>query len=75
MSNYFLNDELSKKTSISGSRSWAVRRFSAGAAMVLLFLISLRFTSKRNRTNYKTNKPIATSTTIKFILVLFWCWG
>ncbi|KAJ4840851.1 hypothetical protein Tsubulata_027785 [Turnera subulata] len=52
MSNYsFLNDKLSKKTSIFGLRLWVVVGICVGAAIVLvLFLISLWFTSKRNKT-------------------------
>ncbi|KAJ6675850.1 RECEPTOR-LIKE KINASE PLANT [Salix viminalis] len=62
MSNYFLNDELSKKTSIFGLRLWVVLGICVGAAIVLLlFLISLWFTSKRNKTSNKANKPIATA--------------
>ncbi|TXG52438.1 hypothetical protein EZV62_021607 [Acer yangbiense] len=50
MSDYsFLNDQLSKKTSIFGLRLWVVLGICVGAAIVLvLFLISLWFTSKRN---------------------------
>ncbi|CAK9177025.1 unnamed protein product [Ilex paraguariensis] len=49
----FLNDELSKRTSIFGLRLWVVLGICVGAAIVLvLFLISLWFTSKRN---YKKN--------------------
>ncbi|KAJ8541113.1 hypothetical protein K7X08_001929 [Anisodus acutangulus] len=45
----FLNNELSKKTSIFGLRLWVVLGVCVGAATVLvLFLISLWFTSKRN---------------------------
>ncbi|KAJ8763254.1 hypothetical protein K2173_026155 [Erythroxylum novogranatense] len=52
MSNYsFLNDQLSKRTSIFGLRLWVVLGICVGAAIVLiLFLISLWFTSKRNKT-------------------------
>ncbi|CAK7347524.1 unnamed protein product [Dovyalis caffra] len=65
MSNYFLNDQLSKKTSIFGLRLWVVLGICVGAAIVLLlFLISLWFTTKRNKTD-KANKPITTTT--KFI--------
>lgn len=50
MSNYaFLNDQLSKRTSIFGLRLWVVLGICVGAAIVLvLFLISLWFTSRRN---------------------------
>ncbi|KAJ6328073.1 hypothetical protein OIU77_009875 [Salix suchowensis] len=70
MSNYFLNDELSKKTSIFGLRLWVVLGICVGAAIVLLlFLISLWFTSRRNKTSNKANKPIATAgtATTKFV--------
>ncbi|MCD7470283.1 hypothetical protein HAX54_010012 [Datura stramonium] len=44
----FLNDELSKRTSIFGLRLWVVLGICVGAAIVLvLFLISLWFTAKR----------------------------
>ncbi|GLT34205.1 hypothetical protein SLA2020_087320 [Shorea laevis] len=51
MSEYsFLNDQLSKRTSIFGLRLWVVLGICVGAAIVLvLFLISLWFTSKRNK--------------------------
>lgn len=46
----FLNDELSKRTSIFGLRLWVVLGICVGAAIViLLFLISLWFTSRRNK--------------------------
>lgn len=50
MSNYaFLNDQLSKRTSIFGLRLWVVLGICVGAAIVIvLFLISLWFTSRRN---------------------------
>lgn len=50
MSEYtFLNDQLSKRTSIFGLRLWVVLGICVGAAIVLvLFLISLWFTSRRN---------------------------
>ncbi|KAJ9186758.1 hypothetical protein P3X46_002296 [Hevea brasiliensis] len=53
MSNYsLLNDQMSKRTSIFGLRLWVVLGICVGAAIVLvLFLISLWFTSKRNKTN------------------------
>ncbi|KAJ0614476.1 hypothetical protein HanIR_Chr02g0062881 [Helianthus annuus] len=45
----FLNDQLSKKTSIFGLRLWVVVGICVGAAIVILmFLISLYFTSKHN---------------------------
>ncbi|KAK3019924.1 hypothetical protein RJ639_004907 [Escallonia herrerae] len=45
----FLNDELSKKTSIFGLRLWVVLGICVGAAIVLvMFLISLWLTSRRN---------------------------
>ncbi|XVF36300.1 hypothetical protein REPUB_Repub19eG0046500 [Reevesia pubescens] len=49
MSDYsFLNDQLSKRTSIFGLRLWVVLGICVGAAIVIvLFLISLWFTSKR----------------------------
>lgn len=49
MSGYsFLNDELSKRTSIFGLRLWVVLGICVGAAIVLvLFFISLWFTSRR----------------------------
>lgn len=47
----FLNEELSKRTSIFGLRLWVVLGICVGASFVLiLFLISLWFTSKRNKT-------------------------
>lgn len=46
----FLNDEFSKRTSIFGLRLWVVVGICVGAAIViLLFLISLWFTSRRNK--------------------------
>uniref|UniRef100_A0A2P2LKH4 non-specific serine/threonine protein kinase n=2 Tax=Rhizophora mucronata TaxID=61149 RepID=A0A2P2LKH4_RHIMU len=52
MSYSFLNDQLSKKTSIFGLRLWVVLGICVGAAFVLvLFLISLWLTSKRNKTS------------------------
>ncbi|CAN4122654.1 unnamed protein product [Withania somnifera] len=46
---HFLNNELSKRTSIFGLRLWVVLGICVGVAIVLvLFLISLWFTSKRN---------------------------
>lgn len=50
MSDYsFLNDRLSKRTSIFGLQLWVVLGICVGAAIVLvLFLISLWYTSRRN---------------------------
>lgn len=46
----FLNDEFSKRTSIFGLRLWVVVGICVGAAIViLLFLISLWFISRRNK--------------------------
>ncbi|KAL8513839.1 hypothetical protein ACS0TY_013090 [Phlomoides rotata] len=46
----FLNDQLSKRTSIFGLRLWVVLGICVGAAIViLLFLISLWFTTRRNK--------------------------
>lgn len=55
----FLNDRLSKRTSIFGLRLWVIVGICLGAAFViLLFLISLWLTTKRNRTKPKTpQKP------------------
>ncbi|KAH7523645.1 hypothetical protein FEM48_Zijuj06G0033900 [Ziziphus jujuba var. spinosa] len=55
MSDYaFLNDQLSKRTSIFGLRLWVVLGICVGAAIVLvLFLISLWFTSRRNSSSSK----------------------
>lgn len=50
----FLNDRLSRRTSIFGLRLWVVLGICVGAAIVLfLFLISLYFTSKRNTSSSK----------------------
>ncbi|KAI4353124.1 hypothetical protein L6164_002095 [Bauhinia variegata] len=50
----FLNDQLSKHTSIFGLRLWVVLGIGVGAAIVLvLFLISLWFTSRRNSNSSK----------------------
>ncbi|WCJ35452.1 Protein kinase superfamily protein [Euphorbia peplus] len=52
----FLNDQLSKRTSIFGLRLWVVLGICVGAAIVLvLFLISLWFTSKRTKTKKISN--------------------
>ncbi|XWS14723.1 hypothetical protein CRYUN_Cryun35bG0033200 [Craigia yunnanensis] len=68
MSGYsFLNEQLSKRTSIFGLRLWVVLAICVGAAIVIvLFLISLWFTSKRqNKTTGSSNnnvKPTHNST-------------
>ncbi|KAL5777732.1 hypothetical protein ACOSP7_010658 [Xanthoceras sorbifolium] len=61
MSGYsFLNDQLSKRTSIFGLRLWVVLGICVGAAIVLvLFLISLWFTSKRNSSSKRHKTIIA----------------
>ncbi|KAJ4714862.1 Protein kinase family protein [Melia azedarach] len=49
-----MTDQLSKPTSIFGLRLWVVLGVCLGAAFVLLlFLISLWFTSKRSKTKHK----------------------
>lgn len=54
----FLNDELSKHTSIFGLRLWVVVGICVGAGIVLvLFLISLWFTSRRNNSAKSSHKP------------------
>ncbi|KAG6434768.1 hypothetical protein SASPL_106410 [Salvia splendens] len=61
----FLNQELSKRTPIFGLRLWVVLGICVGAAVVLLlFLISLWFTSRKSRksshlyiNNNKKNSP------------------
>ena len=60
MSNYaFLNDQLSKRTSIFGLRLWVVLGICVGAAIVLvLFLISLWFTSRRNRSTSSSSSKV-----------------
>lgn len=56
MSELFLNDHLSKRTSIFGLRLWVVLGICVGTAIVLvLFLISLWFTSRRNNKSSKRN--------------------
>ncbi|XVF64094.1 hypothetical protein PTKIN_Ptkin09bG0139600 [Pterospermum kingtungense] len=57
MSDYsFLNDQLSKRTSIFGLRLWVVLGICVGAAIVIvLFLISLWFTSKRQNKATRDN--------------------
>ncbi|KAK6938666.1 Serine-threonine/tyrosine-protein kinase, catalytic domain [Dillenia turbinata] len=51
----FLNDQLSKKTSIFGLRLWVVVGIGVGATIVvLLFLISLWFTSRRKSSKKPT---------------------
>ncbi|XVE94929.1 hypothetical protein REPUB_Repub02eG0052300 [Reevesia pubescens] len=70
MSDYsFLNDQLSKRTSIFGLRLWVVLGICVGAAIVIvLFLISLWFTSKRQNkatsNNNNVHKPTYNSTVI-----------
>ncbi|KAL4559555.1 hypothetical protein LXL04_031697 [Taraxacum kok-saghyz] len=60
----FLNDELSKKTSIFGLRLWVVVGICVGAAIVILmFLISLYFTSKHNN-SCKKSKTLPQKPTI-----------
>ncbi|KAK1275208.1 putative serine/threonine-protein kinase [Acorus gramineus] len=60
----FLNDQLSRRTSIFGLHLWAVVGICVGAAFVLLlFLISLWFTSK-HRTRTTTTTPQAPKPTI-----------
>ncbi|CAH9144861.1 unnamed protein product [Cuscuta epithymum] len=45
----FLNDELSKRTTVFGLRLWVILGFCLGAAFVLLlFIISVWLTSRRN---------------------------
>lgn len=59
----FLNDELSKKTTIFGLRLWVVVGILVGAAIViLLFLISLWFISRRNRKSSPLSLPHKNST-------------
>ncbi|KAK6278263.1 hypothetical protein POUND7_018586 [Theobroma cacao] len=61
MSDYsFLNDRLSKRTSIFGLRLWVVLGICVGAAIVIvLFLISLWFTSKRqNKATTSSNNNV-----------------
>ncbi|KAF8406301.1 hypothetical protein HHK36_008386 [Tetracentron sinense] len=55
----FLNDQLSERTSIFGLRMWVVLGICLGAAFViLLFLISLWLTSKRNNSKQSpSQKP------------------
>lgn len=58
----FLNDQLSKRTSIFGLRLWVVLGICVGAAIVLvLFLISLWFTSRRKSSSSSpssSSKPV-----------------
>lgn len=58
-----MTDQLSKPTSIFGLHLWAVLGICLGAAIVLLlFLISLWFTSKRsNKTKTKLNNDSSTN--------------
>ncbi|KAJ8511827.1 hypothetical protein OPV22_002261 [Ensete ventricosum] len=54
----FLNNELSKKTSIFGLRLWVVIGICVGAAIVLvLFLISLCLTSRRRSPSSSSSSP------------------
>ncbi|KAA8531687.1 hypothetical protein F0562_006596 [Nyssa sinensis] len=58
-----MNDQLSKQTSVFGLRLWVVVGICVGAAFViLLFLLSLWLTSKRNRRH--KHKPAADLPTI-----------
>ncbi|KAF3612560.1 putative serine/threonine-protein kinase [Capsicum annuum] len=58
----FLNNELSKRTSIFGLRLWVVLGICVGVAIVLvLFLISLWFTSKRNSRKTVSRKTLSIS--------------
>ncbi|KAK7836691.1 putative serine/threonine-protein kinase [Quercus suber] len=63
MSEYnFLNDQLSKRTSIFGLRLWVVLGMCVGAAIVLvLFLISLWFISRRNSSAASSSSASSTS--------------
>ncbi|CAN6583206.1 unnamed protein product [Malus baccata var. baccata] len=63
MSGYsFLNDQLSKRTSIFGLHLWVVLGICVGAAIVLvLFLISLWFTSRRNSSSSSKAKTFTHS--------------
>ncbi|KAF5444916.1 hypothetical protein F2P56_034007 [Juglans regia] len=58
----FLNDQLSKRTSIFGLRLWVVLGICVGAAIVLvLFLISLWFTSRHKSSSSSpssSSKPV-----------------
>ncbi|CAI0464954.1 unnamed protein product [Linum tenue] len=67
-SSSFLNNELSKKTSIFGLRLWVVVGICVGAAIVIfLFLISLWFTTKRSRrTNANSSSDNPPSALPKF---------
>ncbi|KAK1300168.1 putative serine/threonine-protein kinase [Acorus calamus] len=60
-----LNDQLSRRTSIFGLHLWAVVGICVGAAFVLLlFLISLWFTSKHRTRTTTTTTPQAPKPTI-----------
>ncbi|XXG74123.1 hypothetical protein AAC387_Pa07g2921 [Persea americana] len=53
----FLNEQLSKRTSIFGLRLWVIVGICLGAAFViLLFIISLWLSSRRNRTRHKNSR-------------------
>ncbi|KAK2657494.1 hypothetical protein Ddye_010546 [Dipteronia dyeriana] len=57
-----MTDQLSKQTSIFGLRLWVVLGVCLGAAFVLLlFIISLWFTSKRFKTKHNINNNKASS--------------
>ncbi|KAI3767428.1 hypothetical protein L2E82_17538 [Cichorium intybus] len=63
----FLNDQLSHKTSIFGLKFWVVVGICFGAAIVIImFIISLYFTSKRKKSFNKT-KPVPQKPTIPAI--------
>ncbi|GAB2269599.1 hypothetical protein Dimus_004524 [Dionaea muscipula] len=67
----FLNDKLSKTTSIFGLRLWVVVGICVGAGIVLfLFLVSLWFTTKRNSSTNKKGKPtqLDSATSNKIVL-------
>ncbi|KAF6143977.1 hypothetical protein GIB67_017585 [Kingdonia uniflora] len=67
----FLNDQLSKRTSIFGLRVWVVLGICVGATFVLiLFLISLWFTSKRNTSKHNPSTKTSTNTTTTTIPVV-----
>lgn len=53
-----MNDQLSKPTSIFGLRLWVIMGVCVGVAIVLLlFLISLWFASKRSKSNSSSHGP------------------
>lgn len=54
----FLNDGLSRRTSIFGLRLWVVLGICVGAAIaIFLFLISLWLTSRRNKKAFSSTAP------------------